>query len=44
MKPLLTKDEAKDVLQHLINTNQGFCFMQDGRFINREDCKEALEN
>lgn len=42
MKILLTKDEAKDVLAHLENTNQGFCFMPDGRFITREDCKESL--
>ena len=45
MKTLTTlkTDEAQDVLNHLIKTNQSFCFLSDGRFITRGDCRKQLE-
>jgi|FreactcultureFD7_1027221.scaffolds.fasta_scaffold02139_10 hypothetical protein len=42
-KQLINVYEANDILKHLINTNQAFCFLPDGRFVTREDCKEKLE-
>lgn len=43
MTQTITKEEAQDVLNHLIQTNQGFCFLPDGRFVTRDDCQEILE-
>ena len=41
-----TKDWQKfyqDVLNHLIKTNQEFCFLADGTIICRQDCQNYLE-
>ena len=38
----MTKDFYQKILEHLINTNQGFCFSSLG-LISREDCKEQLK-
>lgn len=43
MNTLLTVEEAKDILTHLLNTNQGVCFLSDGRFITREDWVEEID-
>lgn len=45
MKLFITKDEAKDVLRQLrkLPNNKGL-IMPNGRYVTKEDCKEAIES
>ena len=34
----MTKKLAQQVLDHLLKTNQGFCFLENGMLVSREAC------
>ena len=40
---LLTAEEKEKILEHLIKTNQAFCFYQ-GMIIQREDCQTKAKS
>lgn len=40
----MTPQQAQRILQHLIRTNQAFCFLMTGEMITREDCEKILNS
>lgn len=36
-------DQALKILNHLLKTNQGYCFLMDGQLISRDDCYKAIK-
>ena len=43
-KILDVKDFYKKVYKHLLKTNQGFCFLENGQLVSREMCCEIISN
>ena len=35
--------KAQEILEHLIKTNQGFCFLTTGELVSREDCYKIIQ-
>lgn len=40
----ITYDLACKISDHLLKTNQGFCFLPDGSLVTKEDCEKIIND